>query len=346
MLTHSFAIFSLYRAETQDDALSKFEAFTHRVPNFVTMANQYYNIPGLQKVCDLLIENPSWSLAHLVAYFNLVDYLSNPSVAELIDYPDHVKYMTPFQLAIKTKNIEMVKSLLTHTKLDHLDYNSDGIFHYAANTSKEMISILANRSVVNLNHINLEGITPLHKACLSNNPDCVNALLCAGADVNISARHVNGGSQNRLQTMTSPTSSVAEFFQNNANKLNTQDMKNGGTPLHWANSREVLEALIQRGCYINSLDFNGRTPLHVMVSKNQLECVVSLLAHEAEIDLKDKDGNTPLHIAVEKKLIPIVQCLVVFGCDINMKNKNDQTPRHMVGKEAAGSNDNMILYIL
>jgi calcium-independent phospholipase A2 len=107
-------------------------------------------------------------------------------------------------------------------------------------------------------------------------------------------------------------------------------MKNGGTPLHWASSREVLESLIQRGCYINSLDFNGRTALHVMVSKNRLECVVSLLAHESEIDLRDKDGNTPLHIAVEKSLIPIVQCLVVFGADIDAKNKHDQSPRHMV----------------
>lgn len=346
--------YSLFRAETQEEALTRFEAYTHRVPNFVTMVSQYYNIPGLQKICDLLTENPSWSIAHLVAYLNLVEYLSNPAVVELLDYPDHVKYMTPLQVAIKAKNIEMVKALLNVAKLDHLDYNSNSIFHYAANTSREMIVILTNKSVVNLNHINLEGVTPLHHACLSNNPDCVNALLCAGADVNISAKHVNGNkvqNRNLSSNSTSPGSSsspgtVAEFFQNNANKLCTQQMKNGGTPLHWCSSREVLESLIERGCYINSLDFNGRSALHVMVEKNQLDCVVSLLAHDAEIDLKDKDGNTPLHIAVEKKLIPIVQCLVVFGCDINMKNKNDQTPRHMVGKEASGSNDDMILYIL
>lgn len=254
--------------------------------------------------------------------------------------------MTPFQLAIKAKNIEMVKALIHAVKLDHLDYNSSGIFHYAANTSKEMISILTSKSVVNLNHINLEGITPLHTACMSNNPDCVHALLCAGADCNISAKHVNGNKQVRQPSTSSPTNSVAEYIQTNANKICTQDIKNGGTPLHWASSRDVLEALIQRGCHINALDFNGRSALHVMVSKNQLECVVSLLAHEAEIDLKDKDGNSPLHIAVEKKFIPIVQCLVVFACDIDMKNKHDQTSRHMVGKEASGSNDDMILYIL
>lgn len=114
----------------------------------------------------------------------------------------------------------------------------------------------------------------------------------------------------------------------------------------WAVSRDVLESLIQRGCHINSLDFNGRTALHVMVAKNKLECVVSLLAHEAEIDLRDKDGNTPLHIAIEKKSIPIVQCLVVFGCDIDARNKHEQSSRHMVGKDASGSDDDMILYIL
>lgn len=82
--------FSLYRAETQDIAMERFETFTHRVPNFVAMVSAYYNIPGLQKLCDLLIENPSWSLGHLVAHFNLVEYLSNPNVAELIVSNTHL----------------------------------------------------------------------------------------------------------------------------------------------------------------------------------------------------------------------------------------------------------------
>jgi calcium-independent phospholipase A2 len=132
----------------------------------------------------------------------LVEFSAVPQVCELVDYPDHIKYMTPFQLAIKSKNIEMVKVLLDSAKLDHLDYNSSSIFHYAANTSKEMITILTNKSTVNLNHCNLDGYTPLHAACLSNNPDCVNALLCAGADVNISARHV-GNMQKRTQSTSS-----------------------------------------------------------------------------------------------------------------------------------------------
>lgn len=123
-------------------------------------------------------------------------------------------------------------------------------------------------------------------------------------------------------------------------------MKHGGTPLHWSSSREVLLELIDRGCDVNALNFEERTALHVMVERNRLECVVALLSHEADIDVRDKDGNTPLHLAIQKKLVPIVQCLVVFGCDFDLKNRDGQTPRHLVGKEASGSADDMILYIL
>lgn len=44
-----------------------------------------------------------------------------------------------------------------------------------------------------------------------------------------------------------------------------QDMKFGGTPLHWASSREVIETLADMGCDVDSTNFSQRTPLHVMV---------------------------------------------------------------------------------
>lgn len=104
--------------------------------------------------------------------------------------------------------------------------------------------------------------------------------------------------------------------------------------------------MVERGCDVNAVNFEEKTALHVMVERDRLECVVALLSHEAEIDLRDKDGNTALHLAIQKKLVPIVQCLVVFGCDYNMENRLGQTPRHMVGKDASGSKEDMILYIL
>uniref|UniRef100_A0A1L8DJ70 phospholipase A2 n=1 Tax=Nyssomyia neivai TaxID=330878 RepID=A0A1L8DJ70_9DIPT len=334
--------FSLFRAPTQAEAEDKFNAFVHRLPVFVQIVKEWYNINGLQKLCDALIENPSWSLAHLVAYFNLTEYVLQEKVLEFIDYPDHKNYMSPLQLAVMAGNVDMVKTLLPLCKIDHLDNNSSSVYHYAASTTKDVINILAAKDIVKMNHCNSDGYTPLHLACLADKPECVKALLLAGADANISARNISA----IYSKKTEHTSSVAEFMQTNPNKLVTQDMKHGGTPLHWSSSREIIEALIERGTDVNALNFDERTALHIMVARNRLDCCVALLAHEADIDLKDKDGNTPLHIAMEKKLVPIVQCLVVFGCDINMKNKEGKTPRHMVGKDASGSNDDMILYIL
>lgn len=300
-----------------------------------------FTVNGLQKISDILIENPGWSIAHLMAYFNLVEHVSHVLMLELIDYPDHVKSMTPFQVGVKAGNIEIVKLLLPLSKMDHLDNNSNSVYHYASITNKDMINLLASSGTTKLNHCNADGYTPLHLACLSDKPDCVNALLIAGADVNIAVKNI---SQNK--NVTNASSSVADFLQFNTKKLFTQDMKYGGTPLHWSSSREVLLELIQRGCDINAINFQGRTALHVMVARNRLECCVALLSHEAEIDIKDNDGNAALHIAIEKRLIPIVQCLVVFGCDLNIPNRDGCTPRHMVGNDASGTQADMILYIL
>lgn len=46
---------------------------------------------------------------------------------------------------------------------------------------------LANSGVTSLNCYNKQGYTPLHMACLANAPECVRALILAGADVNLAA---------------------------------------------------------------------------------------------------------------------------------------------------------------
>lgn len=180
----------------------------------------------------------------------------------------------------------------------------------------------------------------------------------AGANVNLSAK------QSKPSKTSTPTS-LAGFVKNNKhNKLYNQYMKYGGTPLHWCSSRETLNALIAQGCDVNAVNFEGKTALHVMVNiegktyynyyhfalflqiaRNCFECVVSLLAHDAYIDVCDKDGNAPIHIAIEHDLVSVVQCLVVFGCDVNIKNAAGETPRHLVGNVGKGEKAE-ILYIL
>ena len=139
---------------------------------------------------------------------------------------------------------------------------------------------------------------------------------------------------------------VGDLLQDNQPKLYQQDMKHGGTPIHWAISREVIEALVDKNCDINALNFDGRTALHIMVLRGRLECAIALLSRGAEHSIGDNEGNTPLHLAVKQTNVAIVQALIVFGADLEAKNNAGNTARHILPTEMSNSNYDRILYIL
>lgn len=187
-----------------------------------------------------------------------------------------------------------------------------------------------------LNSRNKNGYTPLHTACLADKPDCVKALLMAGADVNITASQVSS------DEIEAAPGYVGDFLQENPKSLYQQDMKFGGTPLHWSCSRAVIDTLVDMNCNINAINFEQRTALHVMVLRGRLECSVALLCRKADPDLRDHEGNTPLHLAVQESNIPMMQCLIIFGANLNIRNNKGSTPRHLLTKEQ----DLKILYYL
>lgn len=116
--------------------------------------------------------------------------------------------------------------------------------------------------------------------------------------------------------------------------------------MHWAISKEVVNALVDKNCDINALNFDGRSALHVMVLRGRLECAIALLSMGAEHSMGDKEGNTPLHLAVKQTNVSIVQALVVFGANLEAKNNAGLTARHIVPTEMSNSVYDRILYIL
>lgn len=98
-------------------------------------------------------------------------------------------------------------------------------------------------------------------------------------------------------------------------------MKNGGTPLHWCLTKEVVVALVELvDCCVDARNFCGQTALHVMVQRERFECVVALLSRGgADPNLTDAVGNTPLHEALcgsggnSSTNLLIVQVLVFYG---------------------------------
>lgn len=97
---------------------------------------------GLQKICDALAAYPSWTLAHLAANFYLYDCFNDPRVNCFLNSTDVERGMSPLQVAIGTCNLKIVQQLVAAScSLEHLDHEGNSIFHYAANTTKEIIGV-------------------------------------------------------------------------------------------------------------------------------------------------------------------------------------------------------------
>ncbi|XP_063216662.1 85/88 kDa calcium-independent phospholipase A2 isoform X2 [Bacillus rossius redtenbacheri] len=327
---------SLFRAKTQHDAEVKFLEFKDKIPVLVTVAKELCNLQSLQKLCDAISQNPSYTVAHLAVLFQLHDHFQNDVIRGLLNTPDVATGMTPVQLAVKEGSLRTVQALLAAApSLESLDHEGNSVFHFAASSSRDIIVALSAVSVQALNCRNHKGHTPLHMACLADRPECVKALLLAGADVNIPATQGVPGSS------PTPPWFIKDGLQTHLNKLYVQDMKGGGTPLHWSCSREVVGALVAMGCQLDVPDFDGRTALHVMAVRRRLECVVALLSHGAAVNVADAAGDCPLHVAAREGDVPIAQALVAFGADLTWCNNRGETPRHCVpaGKDS-------LLYVL
>lgn len=304
---------------------------TVNVSNFIPF--KMCNVAKLQKLCDTLTEHPTWTLAHLAAHFALYDAFSHAIVNSELNSGDSETGISPLQVAVRTNNLRTVQMLIAaKSSLEHLDHNANTVYHYAATSTKDIILALGVGLPNSLNSRNSNGHTPIHVACHNDKPECVKALLLIGADVNIPATE---GPE------PSSPGYVGDFLHNKPNVLHSEDMKFGGTPLHWSRSREVIRALIETNCDIDALNFDGRTALHVMVMRKRLQCVVALLSHMASVNIVDKEGNTPLHLAVD---LAIVQALIGFGADIDARNWKSETPLH---KASIDSTDgNKIIYLL
>lgn len=111
------------------------------------------------------------------------------------------------------------------------------------------------------------------------------------------------------------------------------------TPLHYAvlflgadkvdKCIEIMNELINSGAKVDTIDFEGQTPLHYAAEhSDDSDVVKELLNKNADVNIIDKQGKTPLHYATEECKTEVVKELLVANADMNIADKQDKTPLH------------------
>ncbi len=190
-----------------------------------------------------------------------------------------------------------------------------------------------------VNVADANGITPLIVAVTSGQRDLVQLLLSAGADIN--AR----GPEERtalIYAIQAEHREMALFLLEQEGVDLEARESHGSTPLVEAviyRQMQVAEALLENGANVNGLGPVGRTALHCIAPRLDVEMLRWLLERGANPDARDLDGATPLHHAaffpapadifegrdVESALHPLLEST----SDINAVNNIGQTPLHI-----------------
>lgn len=138
-----------------------------------------------------------------------------------------------------------------------------------------------------------EGFSKLHRAAAGGHTDRARELLSAGANVNAEQGTYHG------------------------------------TPLQYAASAghgEMVQALVDHGASVDAQDANGRTPLYWAATKGHADVIRRLLDAGAEINAANDGGWTPLHSAVDHSHVDTAQLLIDRGANVHQRNSQGKTP--------------------
>jgi len=142
---------------------------------------------------------------------------------------------------------------------------------------------------------------------------------------------------------------VQKLVKADASLVNSRDAK-GRTPLHWAQTDEIAEYLIDQKADVNAKDSAGLTPLATAIDADNGDVVAVLLAHGAQLDIftasalgrKDEvaaflaqnaalvgahtpDGRTALHWAALAGHIEVAQLLINAKADVSARDNRGET---------------------
>ena len=167
-------LFSLCRSPDLTSATQRLKTFHSIIPTLSAVCPNLVNQESLQDICNYLDQYPKHSLAHVAAHFAFQvcdDYSLTLQLNHvlcnlmrlflLLLFQECFKHasiqqeaatgicpdtsLTPLHLAIKSGRLNLIQTILAfNPKLDVRDRNGSNVLHFAASTSKDIISLICS----------------------------------------------------------------------------------------------------------------------------------------------------------------------------------------------------------
>ena len=105
------------------------------------------------------------------------------------------------------------------------------------------------------------------------------------------------------------------------------------TALHFAQSPECVEILLEHGADMAAQDCMGKTPVSMATLDGRLDVLETLCSNRAPINLASSWGATPLMYAQyacsRLERVSATEILCRAGADVNLQDRNGRTALHM-----------------
>ncbi|XP_071526358.1 85/88 kDa calcium-independent phospholipase A2-like isoform X2 [Panulirus ornatus] len=337
--------YSLMRTCTETEAKQAYEACRRILLPLVDSCGKEvlcHNV--LQKILDFHREHPSWHVAHIMTHFGFLEALKNEEVLSFLNEPEDHEGLCPLHVAVENENEKVIGALITAgASLDVADKSGNTPIHIAASKSVPVIQALKLKHHPVLNKKNNAQETPLLLAAQCSKLENIKHLIQLGADIN-HKEEVPGTVNDQ-----SYWEKVDKLIL--SKEISSKDLHKGGSLLHWVKTRELMDLCLDMGCDADLRNTMHQTPLHVLVLRNRIQCIVTLLCRGAKANCADLEGTTPLHLAAAQCSTTLVQAFIVFGGEINAVNKKGETPRHLaaackIDDKTKASERDKVIYLL